>query len=598
MRTLCAAFILFASLTAVAAQVDSRTGRYEDARGAHLFRLGGILDRLSVDARTLQEQNSRPYAMTAVADAYWELDQTKAKDLFVSALDLALAIDSSDKDRDPAVRSVLATAAKLDAVLTKKLIDRLLAEKDRELHTQPIGVALDLLQVDRKAAEAVALSSANAGLSLDSAWFIFELQKQDPVAADRVYVAHLNNVKRGMLNELLWLAGYPFGYVEAFGGSNDPLQLTGIYGVRRSSLTANPALAKAFLVVATDVVHHSLQQSNAISPEQAEALHELVFFVSAYLSPQVGSYSPDSVTRWRALQQTATTAIRPHRREAILRKVNDIFAARQHAEKQTVETESFDEESLAEADKLPTCQKDSVYARAVFSLSHKKNFTRAVSVADKIYDLELRSRALQFVYYDMAVAALSTKTATSVDEAMRNAERLTSPEQRALLYMKMADLSRTNGDRDRAFTLLLAAGRLAERVGEPASRTGLLFSVAYELTELDSTLTEPMRMIREAIDLLNDNKSVKMDKITVLRRVDLGCDKRTGEWYGSSDPLVRFNLIETLVKMASTDYVAAEALAGYLAEGPNRVRALAAIAGAEIRAITQRSKQRTLRAGN
>ena len=592
MRILCSALILIAGLTAVTAQTDLRTGRSDDARNADLFRLRAILDRLSVDARTLQEQNSRSYAITEVADAYWELDQAKAGELFVSALDSALALDSSNKDRDPAIRSVLASAAKRNAVLTKKLIDRLLDEKDHDLHAQPIGVALDLLQVDRKAAEAVALASANAGLSLDSAWFIFELQKQDPEAADRVYLAHLNNAKRGMLSELLWLAGYPFGYVEAFGGSTDPLQLKGIFGVRRSSLSANPALARAFLVVATDLIHHSRQQSNGVPPDQAEALHELVFFISTYLSPQISFYSPDLITRWRALQQTATTAIRPPRREAILRKVNEIFAARKVAEKQTDETDSFVEDSLTDIDKLPACQKDSAYARALFSLSHKKNFTRAISVADKIYDLELRSRALQFVYYDMAVAALSTKTDNSIDEAMRNAERLTSPEQRALLYMRIAEFSRANGDRDRAFTLLLSAGRLAERVEEPASRTGLLFSVAYELTELDSTLTEPMRMMREAIDLLNDNKSVKMDKITLLRRVDLGCDKRTEEWYGSSDPLVRFNLIETLVKLAGSDYVAAEALAGHLAEGPNRVRALAAIAGAEIRAVTQRSRQR------
>ena len=126
-------------------------------------------------------------------------------------------------------------------------MDRIQVAKDRESRVEPIGAAIDLLQTDLKAAESIALASSHLGPSLDSAWLIFELQKQDSAAADRVYLTYLNNVNRGMPNQLLWLAGYPFGYVEAFGGSTDPLQFTGMYGVRSSTLTANPALARRFL---------------------------------------------------------------------------------------------------------------------------------------------------------------------------------------------------------------------------------------------------------------------------------------------------------------------------------------------------------------
>lgn len=221
-------------------------------------------------------------------------------------------------------------------------------------------------------------------------------------------------------------------------------------------------------------------------------------------------------------------------------------------------------------------------ARALFQLSYKKDFKRASSVADKIDSLDLRTQALQFIHYDMALAALSTKTAANLDEASRNAERLTLPEQRGLLYMRMAEVARSNGDRDRAFTFGLHAGRLAERIAEPAARAGLLFSAAYELADLDSSLSEPIRMMRNAIQVLNDNKNIKMDRIIVLRRVDLGCDKKRGEWYGSPSPLVQFNLIDTLAKIASSDLATAEELVGYLAEGPNRIRARAAIARVEL----------------
>lgn len=595
MRILCVAFILLSCLVSVAAQApaDSKTRRPNQEQSAELLRLRSDLDRLSVEARTLQDQNSRPDAVIAVADTYWELDQNKARDLFLTALDLALAIDVSSKDRGSTVRRVLAFAARRDPELSKKLIDRMQAAKDRESRIEPIGAAIDLLQTDRKAAESIALASSHLGPSLDSAWLIFELQKQDSAAADRVYLAYLNNVNRGIPGKLLWLAGYPFGYVEAFGGSTDPLQFTGVYGVRTSTLTANPALARRFIEVATEVINQMLRESAGVTSEQAEALNGQLFFMSAYLSPQIERYRPDLANRWRELQERSAAGVDMNRRQQILSKVNDIFATRQPQNEVTSEEVTSIDDVLDEAEKLPTtCLKDSAYARVLFQLSHKKDFKRAVSVADKIDSLDLRSQALQFIYYDMAMAALSTKAATNLDEASRNADRLTLPEQRGLLYMKMAEVARANGDRDRAFALVTEAGRLAEKVTEPAARAGLLFSAAYELADLDSSLSEPIRMMRSAIQLLNDNKNIKMDRITLLRRVDLGCSKNPGEWYGSSSPLTQFNLIETLAKIASSDITTAQELVSFLAEGLNRVRAQAAIAKVEIKAYREVSKGR------
>ena len=101
-------------------------------------------------------------------------------------------------------------------------------------------------------------------------------------------------------------------------------------------------------------------------------------------------------------------------------------------------------------------------------------------------------------------------------------------------------------------------------------------------------------MMRNAIQVLNDNKNIIIDRITLLRRVDLGCSKNPGEWYGSSSPLAQFNLIETLAKIASSDITTAEELVSFLAEGPNRIRAQAAIAKVEIKAYREVSKGRML----
>ena len=220
-----------------------------------------------------------------------------------------------------------------------------------------------------------------------------------------------------------------------------------------------------------------LRESTGVTPEQAEALNGLMFFTYTYLSPQIRSYRPDLANRWRELQERSAASISMNRRQEILSKVNNIFATRQAQNEETSAMSTSIDDLLAEAEKLPTtCLKDSAYARALFQLSHKKDFKQAVSVADKIDSLDLRAQALQFIYYDMAMAALSTKAATNLDEALRNADRLTLPEQRGLLYMRMAEVSRANGDRDRAFALVLEAGRLAERITEPAARAGFCCS--------------------------------------------------------------------------------------------------------------------------
>jgi hypothetical protein len=101
---------------------------------------------------------------------------------------------------------------------------------------------------------------------------------------------------------------------------------------------------------------------------------------------------------------------------------------------------------------------------------------------------------------------------------------------------------------------------------------------------MDPSLIMPIRMMKDAIRLLNDNENVKIDQISVLRRLDLSCDKKAGVWFGSGEPIGRFDLIDTLVKISVQDSSTAEELAGDLKGGVNRVRTLAAIADSRIRA--------------
>ena len=597
MRMLAAASTVYLTLFNVAAQSPAPPTQpiSDEVESSQLLHWREVLDQLSIEARTLQDQNARPDAVIAVADAYWNLDRKIGSGLFRSALDLALAIDSR-KDRDSSVRRVIASAARRDIKLARDLMNQLQVKQDSDSSAQASAASIDLLEVDKTAAEAVALADSQRGPSFDAAWLIFELHKQDPVAAARVYAAYLNNVNWAKPSELLWLGGYPFGFHEALGGSMDPVQFRGVFGLSNSGLTPNPALAQAFLTVASEMVDRTLQQAQAMPPPQAEALRALAFFTLTYLWPQIERYRPDLTSHWLALQQSTGANLDTIRREELLSKVMAISAARDRAAGQADPVNLSAEELLTQAEKLPTaCQRDAVYSRVALESSHGVDFKKAIARAEKISDLNLKVDVLQFVYFDMSRAAMSAKTTTSVEEALQFAKRITSPEQRGLLYLQIAELYAANRDRDHAHALLIELSESCDRIDAPGVRAALLLAAAYDLTDLDSTSTQAFPMMKKAIHLLNENREVRIDRISALRKIDLSCDKKNPEWYGASEPVGRFNIIDTFLKIAEVEPEIAEQLARDLSEGSNRVRALSALAGAGIRAAKASAKTRALR---
>ena len=300
MSLVLAVLLLNASVLAQTRAPSSRTPPTPDLADANqeIFKWTNLLDKLALEARTLSEENLRPEALNAVADAYWELSPARSKELFSSALELALALET-EKTRQAAVSSVIFAAAKRDAQFARALTKVLLESKNRNTS---IRSSLDLLDLDIRTAELIAIAASSAGASSDSAWLIFQMQKRDPAAADRVYPAYLNNENSRSLNRLLWLAGYPFGNGESFGGAEDPLEFTGFSGFDLSALKANRALADVFLSRADQTVAATLSQANSMSPQDGEALNAQVFFTVSYLLPETEKYRPDLYVRWASLQ--------------------------------------------------------------------------------------------------------------------------------------------------------------------------------------------------------------------------------------------------------------------------------------------------------
>jgi hypothetical protein len=546
-----------------------------------------LLDKLVTEARALSDETHRSEAMTSVADAYWEPSPAKSRELFSSSLDLALLIEI-ERNRHAAITRVISTAARRDlqlaGVLTKIVLDR----KDR--NDPALQASIDLLDFDTKTSEAIALASSSLGASSDAAWLIFQLQKRDPGAADRVYYAYLNNANSRSLNRLLWLAGYPFGYGESLGGSTDPMRFTGISGFNFPTLKANRVLATAFLNIADQSIVSTLNMTNGATPEEAEVLTSLVFFAVTYLLPEAEKYRPDLYARWAIVKNETSQRINPSHRDAILSKLANILAERERVRTQTTDDQDSSEEVLEQAEKLASsCQRDAIYAKAVFQFSYKKNFKRAMLIADKISERDLRGNVIQFVYYDMSVASTTSESSINVDDALRYVNRVESPDLHALLLVKLAAFLSKNGDPDQAKLLLFDATKLAEHVEKSSVRAGVLLAIEKQLAESDAD--DRFGLLKDAVSAVNRDKDIRIDQLSVQRRVNFGCQQDRPIWYGGS--VARFNLIDSILRFSNSREDAAVQLALSLDPGVNRIRALATVAGsAAKRVIAEREAKK------
>jgi hypothetical protein len=543
-----------------------------------ISRWANLLDQQTIDARILAD-DLRPEALTSIADAYWEVSPEKSTELFIAALDAAFSIEK-ENTRQIALNRILSSAAKREPQLAKTLT-RLLLNKDNGAK-HAITTAVELLKLDTKIAESLALSSVSIGPSFDSAWLIFQLQARDSSAADRVYSAYLNNPNSRTLPRLLWLAGYPFGYGEAFGGAMDPVQLTGISGFRFNTLQANPALAVAFLNVADQTIAATVNSLNGATPEQVEAINGLVFFTVTYLLPEIEKYRPDLYARWAALEVQFSQVLNAAHRSAIHSKLRTILADRERTRSQSTDIGESVEDTLEKAEHLAgSCQRDGIYANVSFELSHKTDFKRALSIAEKISALDLRANVIQFIYYDMAMAGASAKASITIDEALKYANRVEPPDQRALLFLTLSSSLSKDGKREESKQLILDATNLSERIAEPSARAAVLVAIEKQLTESD--FEDRFKVLKNALAILNRNKETKIDQLSVWRRVDLGCEQKGITWHGGR--IANLNLMDGIVRFSQTREDEALQLAMEFDSGVNRIRAVAAVAGSAMKRI-------------
>lgn len=552
-----------------------------------------MLEDLAKEARTALQVEKRPLIMAEVADAYWELEQSRSRELFMSALEVSLSAKDGAEEDGQSLRHVIRLAARRDAALARKLTEKVLASDpgQESATTEPISAATELLETDAAKAAQLAEANAPAGPSYEAAWFLLQLARRDPAAADRVYAAYLNRSATGAgfgFERLLWLAGYPFGYAEAFGGSLAPDKMMGFSGLRLSVPGPRPALAQAFLDLALRVSQDALRQVSTSDPQRAEALNGFVLFTATYLLPEVQRYRPQALPAWALLEQQSQAGTTAAQKESVGRRVRNIFESRPRPDRQESAEDYADpqvEDRLARAEKSPSgCQRDVEFAHAALGIGYTKDFARAFDVAGRIDNESIKDSVSQFLYYDMAGAAAAGDDAAGFDDAQKYAERVSPPEQRAMLYVKIARAGLRRHDRQLAAALLAKTLRLAETTPEPSSQASILLAAAAGFSEFDPY--EAYKALKESVKVVNSAKVQNVEDFRVLRKVNLACRPGEDTWYGGTDRAERFSLFESFAAVARADADGALSLARELNDPSIRIRSLISIA----RAMTKKAR--------
>ncbi|HBR57603.1 MAG TPA: hypothetical protein DEA22_09055, partial [Blastocatellia bacterium] len=494
-----------------------------------------FLDSLRQEAKTVFPDDRRPYAMVDVANAYWEIDHDLSRSTYVSALDAAVSLTKRDKKYQPLINYVLSAATRRDASLAKTLNKRLLDDTDPKDRDNISSVAaLDLLEANPEAAARLAEAFAPNGLQDGTAAFlIFGLAKKDIRLSNRVYNTYLTRVSTNEnipLEQILLLAGYSFGYAEYYsvdGRGN----LSGASFLPIEKFSAYPAFSASFLELAFRRISMSIERRDKAVGAEIEALNFPILFALEYLIPEVAKFSPNTLLAWQQLQQQGIAGTSVPQNKQVQKHLQHINRARVSTREfndpsQTPEQKA--EASLEDVEKLPgTCQRDVIYSKAALSFSSRKNSKRALEIAGKIKDLKQSEAVKEMIFINMAESEIENG---DFDAAQKKAEKISAPEQKAILYVMLAQaMVRKNDDPQTSMVAVDDGIRLAEKLSDAKYRAGFLFSLATLLLKID--LPEAQSLLRSAIKDLNKQESTDQMSFSIPMKVPLSC-QGDDSWYG------------------------------------------------------------------
>ena len=472
-----------------------------------------LLLSLASDARSFRDQTVRARTLARIADALWDSDAERARELFRKAWEAAGSADQEtvrkrqeDIQRQksltgggysipsyPNVRGdLLRLAARRDRALSEEFLQTLKADQQLDVNgeDQRLNLARDLLGTgDQERALQIA-GSELAIINVLTVDFLSWLREKNAVAADERYAAMIDTATRNVLsdaNTVSLLSSYlftPHAYVTFNGG-----------GMSYSMMGSGPppanvpsALQLRFFQMAANVL---MRTEAPMQPDRQTAGIEDQYLAIKLLLPWFEQYAPRQMTEaMRARLETLGAMVRDSVRRRDPNPTEDNPSETESADREQVILDKIDRARTSD-------ERDRLYLDLAME-AMRKDGLRAHDFVSKIEDSEFRKRAQAYIDASLATLSIRGKKIALALELVQKGE-LTHI-QRVWLLTQLAKLL-VKTDRDKSLSLLedaLPEARRIEGLDPDRPRALLAIANAQKLVEPSRTWDSAFEAVKAA----------------------------------------------------------------------------------------------------
>jgi hypothetical protein len=476
-----------------------------------------LLLSLASDARSFRDQTVRARTLARIADALWDTDAERARELFRKAWEAAGSADQEtarkrqeDIQRQrartgggyaipsyPNVRGdLLRLAARRDRELGEEFLQSLKADQQLDVNgeNQRLSLARELLVTGDPERALQFASSELATINLFTVDFLSWLREKNAAAADERYATMIDTAARNMLsdaNTVSLLSSYlftPHAYVTFNGGGMSYSMM----GSGPPPASVPPALRLRFFQMAANVL---LRTEAPMQADRQTAGIEDQYLAMKLLLPWFEQYAPRQLTEaMRSRFETLGAMVRDSVRRRDPNPTEDSPSETQSADREQVLLDKIDRARTSD-------ERDQLYLDLAME-AMRKDGLRARDFVSKIEDGEFRRRAQAYIDVSLATQSIRGKKIALALELVQKGE-LTHI-QRVWLLTQLAKLL-VKTDPDKSSSLLEDALPEARRIeGLDPDRPRALMAIANALR-----LIEPSRAwdsVFEAVKAANSSE--------------------------------------------------------------------------------------------
>ena len=537
--------LLFSTLCLLAA--SARAQAQKESERPKVFcdssRAVAVVQTQLSEAKAFADPLKRIAVMTRAADLLWPYEQETARAVFSDAFDLAsayfrergdevrrekgradsklpgLTIELPDQ-RFEVIRAIARHDSKWARELALRAADetRAEAEKDNaaandESQRRPAGEKLlafaeTLLPTDFQTALSVARTTFRDPATMYLPQFLYSVAKIDRGAADALYRDALAAYADRDTTSLVYLSTYPFAL-------NYPVlsSVSYIFSAKPEGFAGDPELQQqyiaAFLRLAERRLAAMTQQPPPDPGPYKQSEPEMIYLSLRALEPY-GARQPELLERIAALESQANVLLTPERQRSLA--PGDERAA----SSSTSSGGDRFEEMIEQAGRLTDPDKrDSRITTAIIAVGETAPLEKVENAAQKIGDTDTRRQVQNWLYFVRAQGAVR---AGALDDARKLAEHVDALDERAILFLEIADSGlKRAGDRVRAEELLDAVVAAAAKAPETETKARALLVVAYLYTKLDRQ--RAFEVAGEAVKTVNRLRDPDLDAAFLTRKI-------------------------------------------------------------------------------